>query len=135
MGWSKVSCVHVDLHQKGVDMWAKTHSRIEEYLEERSRSLMLHMNSVFARLSIRKHNYRARRKSDEQGIGLRNLYPVCATMVPVMAHRANTDEANTGKGFSNQKVRRSRGQNDCKDDFQTFWRCAHSENVHFILRG
>ena len=49
-----------------------------------------------------------------EGIGLRNPYSVCGTMVHAAVLHAPTVESNTVKGFKNQKISRRRGHGDSR---------------------
>ena len=92
---SKICGMHVDVHQDGADRVAEAHSRNAGVPEARDvfhyvvRKLGMCRNFRRPRVGIRKHNYRARRRSDGQGFGSRNLYSVRCVVEYAVVFRAH----------------------------------------------
>ena len=83
------------------------------------------------RVGIRKHNCRARRRSDGQGFGSRNLYSVRGAVEYAAVFRAHTVKSNIERRRNKKrKIPRSRERGDRRSDLYALWRFAHTAHVH-----
>ena len=88
-----------------------------------------------SRVGVRKYYCPACGRSDGHGIGVRNWYSVCGTMVYVVVSTNNVESNFGNTRDESRKVPRSCEHGDCVRDLEILWMGAHTEVVHVDNRS